>query len=52
MLVYNIKLDQYTGRSDLIAKLKKWNSPTKQKSLVLSKTIYIKLTNDLYFYQG
>ncbi|MFT5252616.1 MAG: hypothetical protein ACI87N_001630, partial [Flavobacteriales bacterium] len=39
------------GVSNLIAKLIKWTSPYKAKVLLWLKTIYIKLTNDLYFYQ-
>jgi hypothetical protein len=52
MLVYNIKRSiNILGVPELIAKLKKWNSPYKAKVLLWLKTIYIKITNDLYFYQ-
>ncbi|WP_370628731.1 IS1182 family transposase [Flavobacterium sp. SOK18b] len=52
MLVYNIKRSiNILGVPDLIAKLKKWNSPYKAKVLFLLKKEYLKLTNALDFYQ-
>jgi hypothetical protein len=52
MLVYNIKRSiNILGVPDLIAKLKKWNSPYKAKVLFLLKTKYIKLQLDFIFYQ-
>lgn len=51
MLVYNIKRTiNILGIPDLIAKLKKWNSPYKAKVLFCLKMEYLKLTNALYFY--
>ena len=53
MLVYNIKRSiNILGVPDLIAKLKKWNSPYKAKVLFLLKTKYIKLQLDFIFYQS
>lgn len=44
MLVYNIKRSiNILGVPDLIAKLKKWNSPYKRKGLLLIKTTCLKL---------
>jgi hypothetical protein len=52
MLVYNIKRSiNILGVPDLIAKLKKWNSPYKAKVLFLIKTKHIKLQLDFIFYQ-
>ena len=52
MLVYNIKRSiNILSVLDLIAKLKKWNSPYKAKVLFLIKKEYLKLTNALDFYQ-
>ncbi|MFV8360776.1 IS1182 family transposase [Flavobacterium sp. LS1P3] len=52
MLVYNIKRSiNILGVPDLIAKLKKWNSPYKAKILLLLKTRYLKLQLDFIFYQ-
>lgn len=52
MLVYNIKRSiNILGVPDLIAKLKKWNTPYKAKVLFLLKTKYIKLQLDFIFYQ-
>ena len=52
MLVYNIKRSiNILGVSDLIAKLKNWNFLYKAKVLFWLRTIHIKLTNNLYFYQ-
>jgi transposase len=52
MLVYNIKRSiNILGVPELIAKLKKWNSPYKAKVLVLLKMRYLKLKLDLFFYQ-
>ena len=52
MLVYNIKRSiNILGVPDLIAKLKKWNSPYKAKVLFLLKTKHIKLQLDFIFYQ-
>ncbi|WP_291248726.1 transposase [Flavobacterium sp.] len=43
MLVYNIKRSiNILGVPELIAKLKKWNSPYKAKVLFLLKTMYLK----------
>ena len=51
MLVYNIKRSiNILGVPDLIAKLKKWNSPYKAKVLFLLKTIYLKLNTTYNFY--
>ncbi|TDD73625.1 hypothetical protein, partial [Flavobacterium caseinilyticum] len=51
MLVYNIKRSiNIMGIPDLIAKLKKWNSPYKAKVLFCLKTEYLKLTNALDYY--
>ena len=51
MLVYNIKRSiNILGVPDLIAKLKKWNSPYKVKVLFCIKTEYFKLTNAPDFY--
>ncbi|MFK7004341.1 transposase [Flavobacterium covae] len=42
MLVYNIKRTiNILGVSDLIAKIKAWNSPYKRKDLFLIKTTYL-----------
>ncbi|PRZ19123.1 IS1182 family transposase [Flavobacterium granuli] len=51
MLVYNIKRSiNILGVPDLIAKLKKWNSPYKAKVLLLLKKEYLKLNSEsLYF---
>ena len=38
------------GVPDLIAKLKKWNSPYKAKVLFLLKTMYLKLITPYNFY--
>ena len=44
MLVYNIKRSiNILGVPELIAKLKKWNSPYKAKGCFGFKTIYFKL---------
>ena len=52
MLVYNIKRSiNILGVPDLIAKLKKWNSPYKAKVLFLLKTSYLKLNRANNFYQ-
>jgi transposase len=52
MLVYNIKRSiNILGVPDLIAKLKKWNSPYKVKVLFLIKTGYLKLKSAYFFYQ-
>ncbi|WP_240723508.1 IS1182 family transposase, partial [Flavobacterium sp. GT3P67] len=52
MLVYNIKRSiNILGIPDLIAKLKKWNSPYKAKVLFLLKTGYLKPNLDHYFNQ-
>lgn len=52
MLVYNIKRSiNILGVADLIAKLKKWNSPYKAKVLFLSKMSYLKLKLDFVFCQ-
>jgi transposase len=51
MLVYNIKrCINILGVPDLIAKLKKWNSPYKAKVLFLLKTEYLKLNTTYNFY--
>ncbi|MNX99263.1 Transposase DDE domain protein [compost metagenome] len=51
MLVYNIKRSiNILGVPDLIAKLKKWNSPYKAKVLFLLKTSYLKLNTTYNFY--
>lgn len=51
MLVYNIKRSiNILGVTELIAKLKKWNSPYKAKVLFLIKTIYFKLNTANNFY--
>ena len=50
MLVYNIKRSiNILGVPDLIAKLKKWNSPYKAKVLFLLKTECLKLKLDFFF---
>lgn len=52
MLVHNIKRSiNILGVADLIAKLKKWNSPYKAKVLFLLKTGYLKLNTTTNFYQ-
>ena len=44
MLVYNIKRTiNILGVTDLIAKLKAWNTPYKRKGLFFIKTTYLKL---------
>jgi len=51
MLVYNIKRSiNILGVPELIAKLKKWDSPYKAKSLFLLKTEYLKLNTTYNFY--
>ena len=51
MLVYNIKRSiNILGVPELIAKLKKWNSPYKAKVLFLLKTRYLKLNTTHNFY--
>lgn len=51
MLVYNIKRSiNILGVPELIAKLKKWNSPYKAKVLFLLKTEYLKLNTTCDFY--
>ena len=51
MLVYNIKRSiNILGVPDLIAKLKKWNSPYKAKVWFLLKTEYLKLNTTYNFY--
>ena len=51
MLVYNIKRSiNILGVPDLIAKLKKWNSPYKAKVLLLLKMEYLKLNTRCNFY--
>jgi transposase len=51
MLVYNIKRSvNILGVPDLIAKLKKWNSPYKAKVFFLLKTMYLKLITPYNFY--
>jgi hypothetical protein len=48
MLVYNIKRSiNILGVSDLIAKLKKWNSPYKAKACLAYITNYFRLYKDL-----
>ena len=48
MLVYNIKRSiNILGVSDLIAKLKKWNSPYKAKACFVCITNYFSLFKDL-----
>jgi transposase len=52
MLVYNIKRSiNILGVPDLIAKLKKWNSPYKAKVLFLLKTQYLKLNLGFFISQ-
>jgi len=52
MLVYNIKRSiNILGVPELIAKLKKWNSPYKTKVLFLSKMGYLKPKLEYCFYQ-
>jgi transposase len=52
MLVYNIKRSiNILGVPELIAKLKKWNSPYKAKVLLLLKTMYLKSKSECFFYQ-
>jgi len=51
MLVYNIKRTiNIIVIPDLIAKLKKWNSPYKAKILILLKKGYLKLNTTYNFY--
>jgi transposase len=51
MLVYNIKRSiNILGVPELIAKLKKWNSPYKAKVLFLLKTSYLKRNTAFNFY--
>jgi len=51
MLVYNIKRSiNILGVPELIAKLKKWNSPYKAKVLFLLKTRCLKLNTTHNFY--
>ena len=51
MLVYNIKRSiNILGVPELIAKLKKWNSPYKAKVLFLLNTGYLKLQLDFILY--
>lgn len=51
MLVYNIKRSiNILGVPELIAKLKKWNSPYKTKVLFLQKASYLKLNTTYNFY--
>ncbi|MDI5889425.1 transposase [Flavobacterium yafengii] len=51
MLVYNIKHSIIIlSVPDLIAKLKKWDSPYKAKVLFLLKSSYLKLNLEYYFY--
>ena len=51
MLVYNIKRSiNILGVPELIAKLKKWNSPYKAKVLFLLKMEYLKLNRSYNFY--
>jgi hypothetical protein len=48
MLVYNIKRSiNIMALSDLIAKLKKWNSPYKAKACLVCITNYFRLYKDL-----
>lgn len=52
MLVYNIKRSiNILGVPELIAKLKKWNSPYKTKVLFLVKTDYLKPICSFNYYQ-
>ena len=52
MLVYNIKRSiNILGVPDLIAKLKKWNSPYKTKVLLWLKTDYLKQIYSFNYYQ-
>lgn len=52
MLVYNMKRSiNILGVSDLIAKLKKWNSPYKAKVLFCLKTEYLKLNSEFFISQ-
>jgi hypothetical protein len=52
MLVYNIKRSiNILGVPDLIAKLKKWNSPYKAKFLFCLKTEYLKLNSEFFISQ-
>jgi transposase len=52
MLVYNIKRSiNILGVPELIAKLKKWNSPYKAKVLLLLKTMCLKSKSEYFFYQ-
>ena len=52
MLVYNIKRSiNILGVPELIAKLKKWNSPYKAKVLFLIKPRYLKPKSECFFYQ-
>jgi hypothetical protein len=52
MLVYNIKRSiNILGVPELIAKLKKWNSPYKAKVLFLLKMEYLKLKTAFIFRQ-
>jgi transposase len=52
MLVYNMKRSiNILGVPELIAKLKKWNSPYKAKVLLLFETEYLKLKLDHFLYQ-
>jgi len=51
MIVYDIKRSiNILGITDLIAKLKKWNSPYKAKISFLLKTGYLKLNTTHNFY--
>jgi hypothetical protein len=53
MLVYNIKRSiNILGVTELIAKLKNWNSPYKAKVMFLVKTIYLELNNGNNFYKN
>ncbi len=53
MLVYNIKRSiNILGVSDLIEKIKKWNSPYKTKVLIFIKTTYLKLTYDFIYFEN
>jgi transposase len=52
MLVYNIKRSiNILGVPELIAKLKKWNSPYKAKVLFSLKAEHLKLKLEYFFYQ-
>ena len=52
MLVYNIKRSiNILGVPELIAKLKKWNSPYKAKVLFLLKMSYLKPKLDFFFFE-